>query len=401
MFRRLLTLALIEVLCSGARCFHIRYIIESKRSQLDPEIFLNTTEILQKYNYQPETHYVYTEDGFELKLFRVRRSGPPVVLVHGIGDSSDGWVVAGPKYSLAFLLADAGYDVWLFNCRGNRYSRGHTRDIPKEEYWDFSFEEIGALDLPATVDYVLSATRSPKLTYVGYSQGSTTFLVLCSLRPEYNRKIDQAVLLAPVAWLVNIKHPLVGVVSRNIDALSSFFKQKKIYELANRGELNQLYHAEVCNVSSPLNTLCLLEISLIFGLNSLTDLVSDRLPIITTHTAAGFSTKTLLHFVQAVNSKRFCRFDYGEALNLRRYSSPKPPDYDVSRVTVPMTMFVSESDWFASPEDVKILRNRVRGKVRYIPIDKSLKFTHLEFIFGSRMNDIVNGPVLEILNTLR
>lgn len=66
--------------------------------------------------------------------------------MHGLEADSSQWIINTPDNSSAFNLADAGYDVWMGNNRGCRYSLEHeTLDpndpIDKPIYWDFDFED--------------------------------------------------------------------------------------------------------------------------------------------------------------------------------------------------------------------------------------------------------------------
>jgi len=66
------------------------------------------------------------------------------------------WVYHDPQVAPAFVLARAGYDVWMGNNRGNRFSNTHeTLSGTSKEYWNFSWEEMGTKDTPAVIDYVL------------------------------------------------------------------------------------------------------------------------------------------------------------------------------------------------------------------------------------------------------
>lgn len=74
------------------------------------------------------------------------------------------------------------------------------------------------------------------------------------------------------------------------------------------------------------------------------------LPVILTHTPAGTSLKTILHFSQGIQSKRFLHYDYGTEMNTRIYNSEIPPEYDFSKITVPIALFWAENDFLSQPQ---------------------------------------------------
>jgi lysosomal acid lipase/cholesteryl ester hydrolase len=114
-------------------------------------------------------------------MFRIRHNetpdgAPAVLLQHGLMDTADCWIMDHADESPGFVLAREGYDVWLGNNRGNRYSRKHKTLNPNtdlENFWDFSWKEMGDYDSPAMIDFVLDQTNLTNITYIGHSQGNT------------------------------------------------------------------------------------------------------------------------------------------------------------------------------------------------------------------------------------
>jgi lysosomal acid lipase/cholesteryl ester hydrolase len=77
----------------------------------------------------------------------------------------------GGSWALPLQMVDQGFDVWLGNNRGNRSGRHQylSPEYNPQSYWDYSFAEMGTLDLPAMVQFILKVTSVEKLTYIGYS----------------------------------------------------------------------------------------------------------------------------------------------------------------------------------------------------------------------------------------
>ena len=79
-----------------------------------------------------------------------------------------------PPPSLQPDLAPPGFDVWMFNTRGNTFSHGHrTLRSTDQGYWEYSMDELALMDLPAQIDFVLKATGQPSLALIGHSQAGS------------------------------------------------------------------------------------------------------------------------------------------------------------------------------------------------------------------------------------
>lgn len=134
--------------------------------------------------------------------------------MHGLVSSSDCWVIGEPDNILAFTLANSGYDVWLGNSRGTTYGIRHLNMKPDERrFWRFSWHEIGVIDLPTIIDYILKTTRQKSLHYVGHSQGTAILFVLLSTQPQYNKKLKTSHLLAPIAYMAHVRSSMMHVTA--------------------------------------------------------------------------------------------------------------------------------------------------------------------------------------------
>ena len=101
-------------------------------------------------------------------------------------------------------MANAGFDVWLPNNRGNFYSKKHDFWNPSDkEFWNFSWYELAIYDCPAVIDFVLRETDNEKVYIIGHSQGTTTLMAMLAELPAYNKKVAAASLMAPVGYLNN------------------------------------------------------------------------------------------------------------------------------------------------------------------------------------------------------
>jgi lysosomal acid lipase/cholesteryl ester hydrolase len=58
-------------------------------------------------------------------------------------DSADSWLINTKNQSLAYVLFDAGYDVWIGNSRANRYSKNNIYySDTQAAYWSWDWDTM-------------------------------------------------------------------------------------------------------------------------------------------------------------------------------------------------------------------------------------------------------------------
>ncbi|XP_077553276.1 lysosomal acid lipase/cholesteryl ester hydrolase-like [Haemaphysalis longicornis] len=358
--------------------------------------------LMGRFGHLVEIHKVTTEDGYILELDRMQGVGadskkgslPPVLLVHGIFHNAGGWVTNFPSQSPGFLLADAGFDVWLLNTRGTPQSNHHktlTTDDPR--FWEWSFDEIGSYDLAAAVDHIINVTGFSRIGLLSYSLGFTSSLVLLSMRPEYNDKVNILVGYGAVGNITHFTSPLRQVVpiSELITGVNDLFTRGG---MLLSSPLVRWLIATFCD--SPIRTICWSPWALVLGVNS-KQLNKTRIPVYEANLPVGSSSQTILHYTQIYRAQNLVRFDYGRTENLRRYSQEKPPVYPLEKIRAPVALFRGLADILTQPRDYEDLRQRLRHVLVADYTVPDPKFTHLDFVFGFNATKILHVPMMSVL----
>lgn len=363
------------------------------------DVHLNATELLNKNHYGVETHTIKTDDGYHLTLFRIApkqqiAQRPVVFLMHGLLGSADDWLLMGPGKSLAYLLADAGYDVWLGNARGSKYARRHVTKHPaQKDFWQYSNDEIALHDLPTMIDYVLKTSNQEKLYYIGHSQGTTAFFALASSRPEYNNKIIMMYALSPMVYMSNARSPLLRMI-----APTSRFSQK-LHEQLGHGqfkpssELVNTLGGSMCENEIGCKNVCS-NVNFVMSGGNVEDMDVKLIPVIMGHLPAGASTRQMKQYAQAVASHQFTKYDYGSEINQKVYGSRQPPQYQMQKVQVPVALYYSEDDWLASPEDVAKLERELPNVKDSYKVPET-HFNHMDFQFSKKAPEVIYKRLIE------
>uniref|UniRef100_T1JN45 Lipase n=1 Tax=Strigamia maritima TaxID=126957 RepID=T1JN45_STRMM len=326
------------------------------------EAKMDTMEFITQQGYPAEKHIINTDDGYKLILHRIpgrktvglsTSNQIPVLMMHGIFQNSNSWV-DNLRDSLGFVLANEHYDVWLGNIRANEGSQHLIYKRDEAEFWDYTWDEVAKYDVTAIIEYIRKVTNRKKILYIGYSLGSLLGFALFSSKPEFNNKVAGFVALAPP---MSIRYRTDFLFTAIINTAVKL-----------KVPLLNLLHFFRCNPKSfkvLISAICTYPriVHFVFAISAGYGAYphsynTSRLPLYLHHITESTSLKSLLHLQQTT-----------------------PPEYNLSKIDIPVALFSAANDALISPLDVAHTKRNLKTVIVDEIIPQAM-FTHLNFIWS-------------------
>ncbi|KAI4166623.1 MAG: hypothetical protein LQ343_007896 [Gyalolechia ehrenbergii] len=361
-------------------------------------------DLCSLFGYYAEEHVLHTGDGYLLGLHRLgwkkgqegmrvnagkgSISKPVVYMHHGLLMNSEVWVCLTEKERcLPFMLVEKGYDVWLGNNRGNKYSKKSTKSSPTSNaFWDFSIDEFALRDIPDSIIMILETTSQPSLSYIGFSQGTAQAFAALSIHPTLNDKLDVFIALAPAMSPAGLHNGVVdALIKASPDVLFLAFGRRSILSSATMWQA----------ILYPPIFVRLIDMSLSFLFNWTSKNISVHQKLAAyPHLYSFTSTKSVVHWFQIIRNKCFQMYDDDTQAPLSVVASEryyKVAKFPTRNIKTPIVLVYGGSD---SLVDIKVM---LKELPKHTIAKEIPHFEHLDFLWADHVETLVFPQVFNAL----
>jgi len=347
-------------------------------SSTDPDTYRNASDLIHNRGYPFTQLYALTSDGYSLGLFRIPKPGHPVVLLqHGLMDTGSTWVLNDASHSLGYILFDAGYDVFICNSRGSKYSLQGEVSYTSPNFWHFSWDEHALLDIPACILRVIELTNRPTLSYIGHSQGATIGFAALSKLPTVSEHVNLFIALAPVTYMSHQGSKLLSLLST--------LRADKVIKLIGDGEFVPTpdFLSKILGIQCIITpSLCNNLLSSLFGDSGRLDL--SRMGVFTAHWPDMTSRLNMIHWIQNARTGLFASLD--------------GTSYDIGDIKVPTAVYYGTYDYLGDTMDVADVLNSLTDAGQLVD-SQSYQFAHMDFVWSNDAASLVYPRILTLMST--
>jgi len=312
--------------------------------------------------------------------------GKPVVyLHHGLLMNSEGWVcLTTADRCIPFVLVEQGYDVWLGNNRGNKYSKKCLHAAPNQRtFWNFSIDQFCLYDIPDSVAHVLRVTRRPSLSYIGFSQGTAQAFAALSMHPELNRLVDVFIALAPAMSPAGLASPIVDALMKaSPTVVFLIFGRKSILSSVTMWQ-SIIYPPIFVSIID-------LAVRLLFNWESKGMTHAQKLAAYA-HLFSLSSVKAVVHWFQIMRNGAFQMYDDDVQVGTPSKMAYSPVKFPSRNIATPIVLLYGESD---SLVDIDVMLSELPEHT----VAKGLPhYEHIDILWGDRIHEDVIPHVLQAL----
>ncbi|KAF8881622.1 triacylglycerol lipase [Infundibulicybe gibba] len=359
----------------------------------------NFSELCAIFGYESEEHTAQTADGYLLGLHRLPcKTGesisdhaprkPVVYLHHGLLTNSELFVcLTDAQRCLPFVLVENGYDVWLGNNRGNKYSQRHTEyDANSSKFWDFSIDHFARYDIPDSIDFILKYTQSEKLSYIGFSQGTAQAFAALSIHPELNKRIKVFVALAP------IMRP-AGFATGALNALVNY-SPALIFKFFGRKSMLSSVAMWQSVLPQPILRR-VIDTSLVYLFNYRSHNITPEQKVAAyAHIYCFSSVKAVVHWFQIMRNSAFHMYDQEDVVSrvARSAGTSHLEQFPTRDIVTPMVLLYGDRDILV---DMDVITGQLPQNFLPTKLDN---YEHLDILWGENVHIDVIPKVLEAIN---
>ncbi|KAJ8952380.1 hypothetical protein NQ318_014471 [Aromia moschata] len=91
------------------------------------------------------------------------------------------------------------------------------------------------------------------------------------------------------------------------------------------------------------------------------------------------------------------QYDYGWVQNIIKYLKMVPPDYDLSRVLLPVALYYGKNDLLVGTPDVDRLAEKLPNVVKKHLVDND-KFNHGDFLIAKDVVPLLYSHIVDVVN---
>jgi len=242
-------------------------------------------------------------------------------------------------------------------------------------------------DIPDSIDYILNTTRAAKLSYIGFSQGTTQAFASLSIYPRLNEKVNVFVGLAPALSPRGLSARMVDVLMKASPTLVYLFFGRKAILSSTVYWQSLLYPPVFVNV---IDT-CL---GFLFKWHGANIPFSQKVAAYA-HLYSYASTKSVVHWFQIMRNGKFVMYDdhIQAPTTIVRTHAYAPARFPTRNISTPIVLIYGDRD---SLVDIKSMLKELPPHTISYPVHDH---EHVDILWGWNVDKVVIPRVLEALRT--